>query len=88
MEYGYTLQAGAANVVTTKRLGPTGTQITSYTLFDGLLRAADQGRAGDQRRRVVTDTSTTRGLTVKTRRSGIHVGAGQHPGHVRRHGGE
>jgi RHS repeat-associated protein len=40
LEYTYTLRAsGGPNALTIKRLGPNGNQITSYQLYDGLLRA-------------------------------------------------
>src|SRR5262249_26381305 len=36
LEYGYLLRTTANNAISTKRLGPTGNQITSYQLYDGL----------------------------------------------------
>ncbi|UWZ39978.1 RHS repeat protein [Dactylosporangium roseum] len=70
IEYTYTLRStGGPNSVTTKVLGPNGNQVTSYQLYDGLLRArqtqapAAQANGG----RIITDTQYDgRGLTVKT----------------------
>ena len=69
LEYVYTLRNNGANAVTTKKLGPTGGQITSYTLYDGLFRSrqtqspAPVANGG----RVVVDTPyDSRSLAVKT----------------------
>jgi YD repeat-containing protein len=69
VEYQYMVRDNGPNVVTTKKLGPTGTQITTYELLDGRLRPrqtqvpAPAAHGG----RVVTDTAyDNRGRVAKT----------------------
>lgn len=62
VEYVYALSASAASSVATKRLGPTGTVITSYDLFDGRTRLRQSQvpsppAAGVPARRVISDTA-------------------------------
>jgi YD repeat-containing protein len=69
-QYTYTLSdTTATNSVQTQKLGPAGQQITSYTIYDGRLRARQTQTPAPQAigGRVVTDTAYDgRGLTVKT----------------------
>jgi YD repeat-containing protein len=68
VEYGYLLRNDGANVVTAKTLGPTGAQIASYELFDGLMRPRQTQKPGPAAHggRIVADTGyDSRGLAVK-----------------------
>jgi RHS repeat-associated protein len=64
----YSLSTTAAAAVTSKSMGPNGRYITSYALYDGLLRPRQtQSTAHDGSGRVVTDTTyDTRGLAFRS----------------------
>ena len=69
VEYAYALSNTAANVVTTKKIGPNGTQVVSYELFDGRFRSRQTQQPAPQANggRIVDDTAYDgRGLTAKT----------------------
>lgn len=76
-KFAYSLSTSAAATVTTSSLGPNGTYITSYALFDGLLRPRQtQGPAEAGAGRILTDTTyDTRGLTAKTNAAYVVAGA-------------
>jgi len=68
LEYGYTLRSSGPNAVMTKKLSPTGNQISSYAIYDGRMRLrqaqspAPQANGG----RIINDTVYDgRGLQVK-----------------------
>jgi YD repeat-containing protein len=68
-QYTYTLSDTAANSVQTQKLGPAGQQITSYTIYDGRIRARQTQTPAPQAvgGRVITDTAYDgRGLGVKS----------------------
>ncbi|MFG2045656.1 polymorphic toxin-type HINT domain-containing protein [Dactylosporangium sp. NPDC048998] len=69
IEYAYILRStGGPNVVTTKVLGPAGNQITSYELYDGLmrLRQTQTPSLSAQNGRVIADVQyDNRGLAAK-----------------------
>jgi RHS repeat-associated protein len=69
VEYTYTLRNNGPNVVSTKALGPNGTQIESFELYDGRLRLRQTQVPSDVAHggRVIADTTyDSRGLTAKT----------------------
>jgi YD repeat-containing protein len=67
-EYVYTVSDAAPSNVASKRLGPTGNQITSYQIYDGLLRVRQtQTPAVVNAGRMITDAAyDNRGLAAKT----------------------
>jgi RHS repeat-associated protein len=74
ISYAYGVQNNAPNWVSTSTLEPNGNHTTSYTIYDGLLRARQtQSPAKDgSGQRVLSDTFyNSRGLVVKT--NGPHV---------------
>ncbi|GIH03928.1 hypothetical protein Rhe02_19950 [Rhizocola hellebori] len=68
--YDYLIRNAAPTVVTTKRLNPAGGYITSYKLYDNLLRmrqTQDPDHAGNPNKTVVTETFyDSAGRTFKT----------------------
>ncbi len=67
IEYGYTVQTGAPSSLSTKVLGPNGTQIVGYELYDGRLRTRQTQKTAPDGKRVIADTQyDSRGLTAKT----------------------
>ena len=67
VEYAYGMTKTAPPFVSTKALGPAGQQITSYELFDGLLRARQSQTPTANGGRSITDTVYDgRGLVAKT----------------------
>jgi RHS repeat-associated protein len=67
-QYTYTLSAAAPNWVQTQTLGPTGAQISSYTIFDGRLRARQSQTPTPVANggRMITDSAyDSRGLLAK-----------------------
>ncbi|WP_416906274.1 RHS repeat-associated core domain-containing protein [Micromonospora echinospora] len=65
-EYAYTLSASAPSSVRTRVLGPNGTQVTSYDIYDGLLRHRQtQATAADGNRIITENVFDERGLPVK-----------------------
>jgi RHS repeat-associated protein len=65
-EYVYAMSATAASNVQTKRLGPTGNQISSFEIYDGLLHLRQtQTTAPDGKRTIADVAYDTRGLAVK-----------------------
>jgi RHS repeat-associated protein len=68
IEYVYNLRNDAPSSVVTKKIGPAGTPIASYQIYDGQLRLRQTQTMAPQNYggRVVNDTAyDTRGLTVK-----------------------
>ncbi|WP_426633817.1 ricin-type beta-trefoil lectin domain protein [Planosporangium sp. 12N6] len=68
-QYTYTLSSSAPNSVQTQKLGPAGQQITSYVIYDGLLRPRQTQTPAPQNvgGRVVSETVYDgRGLPAKT----------------------
>ncbi|MEV7087134.1 polymorphic toxin-type HINT domain-containing protein [Streptomyces sp. NPDC093085] len=66
-EFTYSMGEGQPVVVGTKLLGNRGVQRTSYTIFDGLLRARQAQEPGPDGGRVITDNFyDERGLLAKT----------------------
>jgi RHS repeat-associated protein len=67
LEYTYIIRSDGANTVTSKRLGPNGNQIVSYTLYDGRFRPRQIQTPAFGGGRMITDTGyNQRGDTVKT----------------------
>jgi RHS repeat-associated protein len=66
-EYVYTVRkSGGATAVQTKELGPNGNQISSYELYDGLLRPRQVQTTAPDGKRTITDTAYDgRGLESK-----------------------
>ncbi|MEU4568112.1 polymorphic toxin-type HINT domain-containing protein [Micromonospora sp. NPDC023956] len=65
-EYTYSLSNTAASYVTTKALGPNGTQVVSHQILDSLLRPRQTQTTAPDGKRVVTDTVyDNRGLVAK-----------------------
>jgi len=68
-EYLYNVRGpspAAASSVTTKQLGPTGTQIVSHQIYDGLLRVRQTQVTAPDGKRTITDTGyDSRSLTVE-----------------------
>src|SRR6266540_1586160 len=67
IEYAYAVRTTAPSAVTAKKLGPNGNQITSFEIYEGLLRPRQtQTPAVANPGRMVTDTAYDgRGLVVK-----------------------
>ncbi|WP_189129998.1 polymorphic toxin-type HINT domain-containing protein [Wenjunlia tyrosinilytica] len=66
-EFTYTVAEGDAVAVGTKSLTNTGTQKTSYTLYDGFLRERQTQAPGPEGGRLISDNFyDERGLTAKT----------------------
>ncbi len=69
LAYAYLVRADGATAVTSQRLNPAGGYVTSYTLYDGLLRPrqTQAPAAGSPGGRVLTDTFyDTAGQVVRT----------------------
>jgi RHS repeat-associated protein len=65
--YAYLVRTNGAVAVTTSRLDPDGTYVTSYQLFDGLLRPRQTQAPAPGGGRIITDTFyDTAGRAVKT----------------------
>ncbi|MER7455768.1 polymorphic toxin-type HINT domain-containing protein [Micromonospora sp. NPDC126480] len=65
-QYGYSLSQTAPSWVSTKSLGPNGTQVSSYEIYDGLLRhRQSQATAADGKRVITERVYDERGLTIK-----------------------
>jgi RHS repeat-associated protein len=67
-QFTYAVSASVPNSVQTQVLGPSGNQVSSYTIYDGLLRPRQsQGPASDANGgRVIADTAyDSRGMAVK-----------------------
>ncbi|GIJ62977.1 polymorphic toxin-type HINT domain-containing protein [Virgisporangium aurantiacum] len=66
VKYTYTVRRDGATAVTTDRVGPTGAYLTSYTLYDGMLRQRQTQSASPSGGRLLTDTFyDTAGRAVK-----------------------
>ncbi|MEV0396724.1 RHS repeat domain-containing protein [Polymorphospora rubra] len=65
-EYTYTLSASAPNHIQTRQIGPNGNQISSFEIYDGLLRPRQTQTTAPDGNRVIADTQyDSRGLPVK-----------------------
>src|SRR5205814_1692628 len=66
-EYAYLIRSDGANTVTSKKLGPNGNQIVSYTLYDGRFRPRQTQTPAFGGGRMITDTAyNQRGDAVTT----------------------
>jgi len=66
LQYTYELRGAGGNVVTTRALGPTGTMLTSYAIFDGRLRPRQAQTLAPDGNRGISDTLyDDRGLVAK-----------------------
>ncbi|WP_203909570.1 FG-GAP-like repeat-containing protein [Rhizocola hellebori] len=66
VEYGYSLTKTGVPWVHAKALGPNGNQISSYDIYDGLLRPRQTQNTAPDGNRTITDTHhDSRGLIVK-----------------------
>ncbi|MEU5261152.1 RHS repeat-associated core domain-containing protein [Amycolatopsis sp. NPDC021455] len=72
VRYGYQVRATAPNVVTTSTLMPDGSQSTSYTLLDGLLRQRQTQEPSPAGGRIVTDTLYDAHGRVRATDDGYH----------------
>ena len=69
LQYTYTQSASTPNWIRTQKLGPTGAQVASYSIFDGLMRQRQVQEATPVANggRMITDTAyDSRGLKAKT----------------------